>query len=158
MAAGTPHLGWCFRSSVWSGRPYQRIARGLLHLLGCTVRCAMGCRGVVRAPTSEAVHTSYRSGCGSISGSLGRTTMTLGYVISSFLLYIIYVNYLANNLEFTLQLWPFDDDDTTSRPLLGHRWSKITHLTGTIEGRYMTYSNAFDCISSGQVRQHLFTC
>jgi hypothetical protein len=47
MAAGTPHLGWCFRSSVWSGRPYPHIAGGLLHLLDCTVHCATGCRGVI---------------------------------------------------------------------------------------------------------------
>jgi hypothetical protein len=33
----------------------------------------------------------------------------------------------------------------------------IMHLTGTVEGRYKTYSNVFDCITSGQVRQHLFT-
>jgi hypothetical protein len=29
---------------------------------------------------------------------------------------------------------------------------------GTLQGRYMTYSNVFDCITSAQVRQHLFTC
>jgi hypothetical protein len=84
--------------------------------------------------------------------------MTLRYVLSSFSLYIFYVNYLANNLEFNLKLWPFDNDDAASQPLLDHRWLKITHLIGTIEARYMTYSNMFDCITSEQVRQHLFTC
>jgi hypothetical protein len=38
---------------------------GLLHLLGCTIHCARGCQGMVWAPTSKTVHTSYRSGCGS---------------------------------------------------------------------------------------------
>jgi hypothetical protein len=32
------------------------------------------------------------------------------------------------------------------------------HLTSTVEGRYMMYSNAFDCNTSGQAQQHLFTC
>jgi hypothetical protein len=111
---------------------------------------------VVQAPTSKGVHTSYKSGCGSVSWSVGHTAMTCRYVLNSFSLYIVFVNCLANNLKFNLQPWPFND--SASRPLLGYRWSKITHLTGTIEGRYMTYSNAFDCITSGQVRQHLFTC
>jgi hypothetical protein len=126
-------------------------------LLGCTVRCATGCRRVVQAPTSEAMHTSYISGCWNVSWSQGRIAMTLRYVLSFFLLYIFYVNYLANNLEFNLHPWPFDDDDAASRPLLGHRWSKITHLIDTVEGCYMTFSNTLDCIASGQVRQHLFT-
>jgi hypothetical protein len=104
------------------------------------------------------VHTSYRSGCGSISQSLGRTATTLRYVLNSFLLYIFYVNYLINNLKFNLQPRPFDDNDNASQPLLGYRWSRITHLTSTVEARYMMYSNVFDCITSGQVRQHLFTC
>jgi hypothetical protein len=55
-----------------------------------------------------------------------------------------------------LQPWPFNDVE--SWPLLGYRWLRITHLTGTVEGRYMTYSNAFVWITSRQVRQHLFTC
>jgi hypothetical protein len=82
--------------------------------------------------------------------------MTLRYVLSSFSLYIFYVDCLLNNLKFNLQSWPFND--AASRPLLGYRWSSIMHLTGTVEGRYMTYSNAFDCITTGQVRQHIFTC
>jgi hypothetical protein len=90
--------------------------------------------------------------------SLYRTATTLRYVLNSFLLYIFYVNYLTNNLEFNLQSWPFDATAASSRPLLGYRWSKITHLTNTIEARYMTYSKAFDCITSGQVQQHLFPC
>jgi hypothetical protein len=65
-------------------------------------------------------------------------------------------NCLANNLKFNLQPWPFND--AASRPLLGYRWLKIMHLTCTVEGRYMMYSNAFDCITFRQVRQHLFTC
>jgi hypothetical protein len=73
--------------------------------------------------------------------------MTLRYVLGSFSLYIFYVNCLPNNLKFNLQLLLFID--AASRPLLGYRWSAITHLTGTIEGRYMTYSNMFDCITSG---------
>jgi hypothetical protein len=75
-----------------------------------------------------------------------------------FLLYIFYVNYLTNNLEFNLQPWPFDDNNAASRPLLGYQWLKITHLIGTVEACYITYSNAFDCITFRQVRQHLFTC
>jgi hypothetical protein len=113
----------------------------------------MGSRGVVRASTSEGAHTSYRSSCGNISRSLGRTATTRRYVLRSFSLYIFFVNCLDNNLKFNLQPWPFND--AASRPLLGFRWSKITHLTGTIEGHYMTYSIVFDCITSGQVRQHL---
>jgi hypothetical protein len=35
---------------------------------------------------------------------------------------------------------------------------RITHGTGTIIGRYMMYSNVFDCNTSTHVRQHLFTC
>jgi hypothetical protein len=46
-------------------------------------------------------------------------------------------------------LWPFEDDE--SQPLLGYHWLRITHVTGTIKGRYMMYSNAFDCITSTQV-------
>jgi hypothetical protein len=75
--------------------------------------------------------------------------MTRKYVLGSFLFYIFFVNYLANNLKFNLQSWPFNN--VASWPLLGYQWSKTTHLTGTIEGRYMTYSNVFDCITSGQV-------
>jgi hypothetical protein len=108
---------------------------------------------VVRAPTSEVAHTSYRSGYRSVSRSLGRTGMTYRYVLSSFSLYIFLVNCLANNLKFNLQPWPFNN--AASQPLLRYRWSRFTHLIGTVEGRYMTYSNAFDCITSEQVRQHL---
>jgi hypothetical protein len=97
--------------------------------------------------TPEGVHTSYRSGCGSISWSLGHTAMTHRYVLSSFSLYIFFVNCLVNNLKFNLQSWPFND--TASWTLLGYRWSKITHLTCTVEGHYMSYSKAFDCITSG---------
>jgi hypothetical protein len=79
--------------------------------------------------------------------------MTRMYVLRSFSFYIFFVNCLANNLKFHLQSWPFSD--AASRPLLGYRWSKIAHLTGTVEIYYMTYSNAFDCITSGQVRQYI---
>jgi hypothetical protein len=48
-------------------------------------------------------------------------------------------------------------EDAESQPLLDFRWTRITNITGTIQGRYMTYSNVFDCINSTQV-QHLFTC
>jgi hypothetical protein len=75
--------------------------------------------------------------------------MTLGYVLISFSLYIFYVNYFGSNLKFNLQLWPFEVAESQS--LLGCRWSRITHVTGTAKGRYMTYSNAFDCITSKQV-------
>jgi hypothetical protein len=34
---------------------------------------------------------------------------------------------------------------------LGYRWSRITHVTGTIKGWYMMYSNVFDFITSTQV-------
>jgi hypothetical protein len=57
----------------------------------------------------EGVHTSYRSGCGNVSRSLGCTTMTHRYVLKSFSIYIFFVNCLANNLKFNLQLWPFND-------------------------------------------------
>jgi hypothetical protein len=84
-------------------------SQGLLHLLGCTVCCAMGSRGVVRASTLEGAHTSYRSSYGNISRSLGRTATTRRYVLRSFSLYIFFVNCLANNLKFNLQSWPFND-------------------------------------------------
>jgi hypothetical protein len=122
---------------------------GLLHLLGCTVHCATESRGVVQAPILEVACTSYISGCGSVSRMLGHTVTTLRYVLSSFSLYIYYINFLGNNLKFNLQSWPFND--AKSWPLLGYRWSRITHLTGTVEGRYMMYSNVFDCITFGQV-------
>jgi hypothetical protein len=115
-----------------------------------------GCRGVVQALISKVAHTSYKSGCGSVSRSLGHTITTLRYVLISFSLYIFYVSCLGNNLKFNLQPWPFND--AASRPLLGYQWSMVTHLTGTDEGHYMTYSNVFDCITSGQVQQYLFTC
>jgi hypothetical protein len=52
----------------------------------------------------------------------------------------------AKNLKFNFQLWTFED--AKSQPLLGYRWSRITNLTCTIEGCYMMYMNAFDCITS----------
>jgi hypothetical protein len=56
---------------------------------------------------------------------------------------------LANNLKYNFQSWLFED--AKSQPLLGYRWTRITNVTGTIQGRYMAYSNAFDCITSSQV-------
>jgi hypothetical protein len=35
---------------------------------------------------------------------------------------------------------------------------RITNIRGTLIGRYMTFSNVFDCITFRQVWQHLFTC
>jgi hypothetical protein len=66
---------------------------GLLHWLGCTIRCSMGSLWVVWTPTLEVACTSYRSGCGNVSRSLGRTVTALRYaLIYLFSLYIIYVN------------------------------------------------------------------
>jgi hypothetical protein len=59
-------------------------------------------------------------------------------------------------MEYNFQSWPFEDPE--SKPLLGYHWTRITNVTGTITGCYMTYSNAFDYITSTQVRQHLSTC
>jgi hypothetical protein len=53
--------------------------------------------------------------------------MTLRYVLSSFSLYIFYVNYLGNKLKFNLQPWPFDEAE--SQPLFGYWWSRIMHVT-----------------------------
>jgi hypothetical protein len=115
-----------------------------------------GSRGVVQTLTSEVARISYRSGCGSVSRSLGRTITTLRYALNYFFsLYIFYVKFLGNNLKFNFQAWPFEDAD--SQPLLGYRWTRITNVTSTVEGCYMTYLNAFDCITSRHVRQHLFT-
>jgi hypothetical protein len=80
-------------------------------------------------------------------------------VCSYLLIFIIHIFCwlcLANNMEYNFQPWPFGDVE--SQPLLDYRWSRITNVTGTITGRYMMYSNTFDCITSTQVRQHLSTC
>jgi len=63
---------------------------------------------------------------------------------------------LANHLEFYLQDWQFDDAE--SRPTVAYRWKNITNLAGSVAGRYMMYTNAFDCITQTQVRQPLFAC
>jgi hypothetical protein len=108
-------------------------------------------------PTLEVARTSYISECGSVSRSLGRIVMTLRYALSYFFsLYIFYVMFLGKILKFNFQAWPFEDAE--SRPLLGYCWMRITNVIGTVEGHYMTYSNVFDCITSRQVRQLLFTC
>jgi hypothetical protein len=73
-----------------------------------------------------------------------------------FIIHILYWLCLAKNMEYNFQSWPFEDAE--SQPLLGYPWMSITNITGTLQGRYMTHSNAFDCITSTQVRQYLFTC
>jgi hypothetical protein len=59
-------------------------------------------------------------------------------------------------MEYNFQSWPFEDAE--SQPLLGYCWTRITNVMGTITGCYMTSSNAFDCITSTQVQQHLSIC
>jgi hypothetical protein len=62
-------------------------------------------------PTLEVERISYRSGCGSVSRSLGRTITPLRFVVTYlFLLYIIFYGLcLANNMEYNFQSWPFED-------------------------------------------------
>jgi hypothetical protein len=78
-----------------------------------------------------------------------------GYLLI-FIIHIFCWLCLANNMEYNFQ--PSSFEDAESQPLLGYRWTRITNVTGTIKCRYMTYSNAFDCITSTQVWQHLSTC
>jgi hypothetical protein len=79
---------------------------------------------------------------------LGRTVMTLRYVLNYFFsLYIFYVKCLGNNLKFNFQVWPFEDAEL--QPLLGYHWMMIMNITGTIEGLYMMYKNVFECITFG---------
>jgi hypothetical protein len=52
---------------------------------------------------------------------------------------------LANYLEFCFHDWQFYDAE--SRPTLAYRWQNITNITGSMTGRYMTYTNVFDCIT-----------
>jgi hypothetical protein len=63
---------------------------------------------------------------------------------------------LTNNLKYNFQVWPFQD--VKSQSLLRCRWTRVMNVTDTLQGHYMTYSNAFNCITSAQVGQHLFTC
>jgi hypothetical protein len=66
-----------------------------MHWPGCTVRYTMGARGSGRTPTLEVACTSYRSGCGSISRSLGHTVTPLKFAITYlFSLYIFFVDYV----------------------------------------------------------------
>jgi hypothetical protein len=87
---------------------------GQLHWPGCTIRYVTGARGLGRMLTLEVVHTSYRSGCGSISRSLGRIITPLRFVVTYlFSLYIFFYGLcLANNMEYNFQPWPFEDGES----------------------------------------------
>jgi hypothetical protein len=81
------------------------------------------CDGVSRSGANVNLRgyaSSYRSGCGSVSWSLGHSVTTLRYALGYFFsLYIFYVKCLGNNLKFNFQSWPFEDAE--SQPLLGYR-------------------------------------
>jgi hypothetical protein len=57
MGAGTPHLGWLVLLILrleWDA--IATYSWGALHWPSCTIRCAMGSRGVVPMSTSEVTH------------------------------------------------------------------------------------------------------
>jgi hypothetical protein len=122
------------------------------------MRYATGARGLGRTPTLEVARTSYKSGCGSISWSLGGTIMPLRFAVTYlFSLYIFFVDCAL------LTIWNIIFSHghlRTPNPnpywVIAGRGSRMSR--GTITCRYMTYSNVFDCITSTQIRQHLSTC
>jgi hypothetical protein len=93
--------------------------RGPLCSVGCTARYATAAGGSVTLPTSVVVRTSYRCGCGSVSGSVDCTGVYLRYaltflfslcIICTKCILLITLNFIFRNGHLTMQSpgphWP----------------------------------------------------
>jgi hypothetical protein len=122
---------------------------GLLHLLGCTIRCARGCQGVVWAPTSKTVHTSYRSGCGSRYTVPPRPSSmcSVPFYYTYFMLIILQIiwNLICSHGHLTKMMMPYRSpywviggwrSRTSQAPLKGATWCTPTCLIVSPPDRY----------------------